>query len=82
MYLTTLLAVFAASSCALVSAKVPISIYTSRATPPGPGLRLIKTSEQDPGRWMTDDEKLDYVGKHIHFIDITDIEVSDSREKS
>lgn len=81
MYLRSLLAVLGASSCILVSAKIPISVYTSRAIPPGPGLRLIKTSEQDPGRWMTDEEKLDYVGKHIHFIDITDIEVCGSSEE-
>ncbi|PSK56688.1 Leucine aminopeptidase 1 [Elsinoe australis] len=38
------------------------------------GLRLIKTSEEDPGKWVSDEEKIvDYVAKGKHFIDITDI---------
>lgn len=42
------------------------------------GLRLIKTSEEDPGRWVTDEAKIaEYVAKDIHFIDITDITDSD-----
>jgi hypothetical protein len=41
------------------------------------GLRLIKTSEEDPGRWVTEDEKdkLVVAGKYVGFIDITDIKV-------
>ncbi|KAL8688043.1 MAG: hypothetical protein Q9218_005945 [Villophora microphyllina] len=39
------------------------------------GLRLIKTSEADPGLWVTEEEKMvNYTGKRVHFIDITDIE--------
>lgn len=39
-------------------------------------LRLIKTSEADPGVWVTEDQKIEqYVAKNIHFIDITDIKV-------
>lgn len=38
------------------------------------GLSLIKTSETDPGQWVTEQEKLDrFTSKNIGFIDITDI---------
>ena len=44
-------------------------------------LRLIKTSETDPGTWVTEEEKLtDYVAKGIGFIDITDISVSETHD--
>ncbi|KAK7432023.1 hypothetical protein QQZ08_001313 [Neonectria magnoliae] len=37
-------------------------------------LRLIKTSEEDPGTWVTEEEKFDlYTSKGIGFVDITDI---------
>jgi leucyl aminopeptidase len=40
-------------------------------------LRLIKTSEKDPGVWVTEEEKLvKYVAKRVKFIDVTDITVS------
>lgn len=43
----------------------------------GSELRLIKTSEQDPGQWVTDEEKFErFTSKHIGFVDITDITVS------
>lgn len=39
-------------------------------------LRLIKTSEEDAGTWVTEDEKFEkYTSKGIGFIDITDITV-------
>ncbi|KAF4547178.1 Peptidase family M28 [Elsinoe fawcettii] len=38
------------------------------------GLRLIKTSEEDPGQWISEEDKITkYVAKDIGFIDITDI---------
>ncbi|KAL8935736.1 MAG: hypothetical protein Q9211_004534 [Gyalolechia sp. 1 TL-2023] len=38
------------------------------------GLRLIKTSEADPGVWVSEEDKISqYRAKHINFIDITDI---------
>lgn len=38
------------------------------------GLRLIKTSEEDPGTWVSAEAKIsEYLAKDIHFIDITDI---------
>ncbi|KAL8839749.1 MAG: hypothetical protein Q9170_001620 [Blastenia crenularia] len=37
-------------------------------------LRLIKTSEADPGVWVTEEDKISkYRAKNINFIDITDI---------
>ena len=41
---------------------------------PDPNLRLIKTSEADPGIWVTEEDKISkYKAKKINFIDITDI---------
>ncbi|KAK2606298.1 hypothetical protein QQS21_003346 [Conoideocrella luteorostrata] len=38
------------------------------------GLRLVKTSESDPGQWVTEQEKFDlFTSKRVGFIDITDI---------
>lgn len=38
------------------------------------GLRLIKTSEADPGVWVSEEDKISkYRAKNINFIDITDI---------
>lgn len=43
------------------------------------GLRLIKTSEEDPGKWVTEDEKISqYAAKKIDYIDITDIRDPDT----
>lgn len=37
------------------------------------GLRLIKTSEDDPGTWMTEEEKHQrFVSRRSGFVDITD----------
>ncbi|KAH6984304.1 hypothetical protein BKA56DRAFT_481308 [Ilyonectria sp. MPI-CAGE-AT-0026] len=37
------------------------------------GLRLVKTSEEDPGVWLTEEEKFDQlISKKIGFVDITD----------
>ncbi|KAI0152698.1 Zn-dependent exopeptidase [Xylariaceae sp. FL1272] len=36
-------------------------------------LRLVKTSEEDPGTWMTEEEKFEkLISKHIGFMDITE----------
>ena len=38
------------------------------------GLRLIMTSPEDPGRWVTEEQKIkDYRSKRIGFVDVTDI---------
>lgn len=43
---------------------------------PDSTLRLLKTSETDPGTWVREDEKIEkYVARHIDFIDVTDIAV-------
>lgn len=40
-------------------------------------LRLIKTSEDDPGQWVTEEEKYEnFTAKKIGFIDITEIRVN------
>ncbi|KFG77937.1 putative leucine aminopeptidase [Metarhizium anisopliae] len=48
------------------------------AAPPGltrpADLRLIKTSESDPGQWVTEQEEFDrFISQNIGFIDITDV---------
>jgi leucyl aminopeptidase len=41
------------------------------------GLRLVKTSEDDPGTWMTEEEKFEkLISKKIGFMDITETIVS------
>ncbi len=53
--------------------------FVAAAPPVGPakashGLRLIMTSPEDPGRWVTEEQKIkDYKSKRIGFVDITDI---------
>lgn len=43
-------------------------------------LRLVKTSEEDPGKWVTEDQKFElFTSKGIGFIDITDIKVGQNR---
>lgn len=37
------------------------------------GLHLVKTSDKDPGTWMTEEEKFErLISKRIGFADITD----------
>ncbi|KAF1985366.1 peptidase family M28 [Aulographum hederae CBS 113979] len=43
------------------------------------GLSLIKTSETDPGTWVTDEDKIKkYVSKNIKFIDVTNVTDSET----
>lgn len=59
------------------------SLSLVTAAPPAEGrvandgsFRLIKTSEADPGVWVTEEQKIvEYVSNNIGFIDITDITV-------
>jgi bacterial leucyl aminopeptidase len=71
MHLQAALAVLAAA-CQLVHASPAAEDLQVNK-----GLRLIKTSEEDPGQWVTEDEKdkLVVAGKYVGFIDITDIKV-------
>lgn len=72
MHLTSIISVFIAS--ATIVTAVPPSDRSIRIDK---GLRLIKTSEADPGIWVTDEEKIvNYVSKKIGFIDVTDITAS------
>ncbi|CZT09798.1 related to Probable leucine aminopeptidase MCYG_04170 [Rhynchosporium graminicola] len=69
MYFKLCLSALVASSSLLVSA-----LPSTDGLKINGGLRLIKTSEADPGRWVTEDQKIEeYTAKNIHFIDITDI---------
>ena len=73
MYFSTIISAIIASSS--LAAALPSTPTVVRADAE---LRLIKTSEADPGVWVTEDQKIDdYVSKKIKFIDITDITVSD-----
>ena len=72
MHLSAILPAFVAS-LSLVSALPPTD---GRVANDG-SLRLIKTSEADPGVWVTEEQKItQYVAKNIGFIDITDIKVN------
>lgn len=72
MHCLSVLSVLAASASWVTA--VPA---TNKFVRPNTDLRLIKTSEADPGTWVTDDEKIsNYVSKNIGFIDVTDITVS------
>ena len=71
MYFSAVLRAFVAS-LSLVAALPPTD---GRVANDGT-LRLIKTSESDPGVWVTEEKKItQYVAKNIGFIDITDIKV-------
>jgi len=50
------------------------AVPTTGSARPNHGLRLIMTSPEDPGRWVTEEQKIrDYKSKGIGFVDITDI---------
>ena len=37
------------------------------------GLRLVKASDEDPGTWMTEEEKFErLISRRVGFVDITD----------
>lgn len=47
------------------------------AVPGKKGLRLIKTSEEDVGVWVSEAEKFErFVAPHVNFVDVTDTPVS------
>ena len=51
------------------------SLAASSSGDVGP-LRLLKTSDDDPGTWVTEEEKIhDYMLKHVHFMDVTETQV-------
>lgn len=60
-----------------VAAASPISQAETSSVTADATLRLIKTSEEDTGTWVSEDEKIEnYVAKGVNFIDITDMNVS------
>lgn len=58
----------------LVVAAVAVALVSSRAVEEGK--RLIKTSEEHPGEWMTEEQIVDLIKKKVTFIDITDFDYS------
>ncbi|KAF6829319.1 trichothecene c-15 hydroxylase [Colletotrichum musicola] len=60
----------AAASAALAAAAPAVDTPSPVET----GLRLVKTSEADPGSWVTEEGKDQLVADGIGFFDITDIE--------
>lgn len=60
---------------ALIAAIPAIFAAPAQDTRRAGDLRLIKTSETDPGQWVTEQQKLEqFTSKNIGFIDITDIQ--------
>lgn len=58
---------------ALLVAAFPLAL-SAPLTGSSSELRLVKTSEDDAGQWVTEQEKFDrFTAKNIGFIDITDI---------
>jgi len=72
MHVNAALAILAAS-CPLALAAPAESVPAGRTS-----LRLVKTSEKDPGQWVDEKDFWNkFISKNINFVDITDIEVSD-----
>jgi len=71
MQLPTLLALVASSAwlgAAAPAVNAPLEARTD--------VRLIKTSPEDPGTWVSEEDKIsEYTAKGKHFVDITDINV-------
>ncbi|KAL8786277.1 MAG: hypothetical protein Q9213_002872 [Squamulea squamosa] len=75
MHLQTCLGAFAATLSIVTASPADDASFQAKVKQ---GLRLIKTSEADPGSWVTDEEKItNYTGKCAHFVDITDIKDPD-----
>lgn len=71
---TTLVAL----SALLLNATTVLGAVASKNLPiqRAEGLRLIKTSDDDAGTWMTEEEKFEkLISKHIGFMDITETSV-------
>lgn len=74
--ITSITALLAAATAATTAAAnttplLPGSSEVADAT--SQGLRLVKTADEDPGTWMTEEEKFEkLISKKIGFMDITD----------
>jgi leucyl aminopeptidase len=54
-------------------AAVPETVKSPSAPTSEEPLRLLKTSDEDPGTWVTEEEKIqNYMLKHVHFMDVTE----------
>lgn len=66
------------SRLAVLGAVLPLTLAAVRSEPrpilsKSAELRLVKTSEEDEGTWMTEEEKFEkLISKRIGFMDITD----------
>ncbi|KAI3329731.1 Zn-dependent exopeptidase [Ustulina deusta] len=67
------------SRLAVLGAILPLALAAVPSEPrpilskPAAGLRLVKISEDDPGTWMTEEDKFERLtSKRIGFVDITD----------
>ncbi|KAI1123061.1 Zn-dependent exopeptidase [Nemania abortiva] len=62
------------SRLAVLGTVLPLVLAAVSSEPrPATELRLVKTSEEDPGTWMTEEEKFEKLtSKRIGFMDITD----------
>ncbi|GAP92822.1 putative Zn-dependent exopeptidase [Rosellinia necatrix] len=67
------------SRLAVLGAVLPLALASVRSEPrpilskSAAELRLVKTSEEDPGTWMTEEEKFEkLISKRIGFMDITE----------
>lgn len=76
--ITALLAAATAATTAAAATTAPLLPGSSEvADATSQGLRLVKTSDEDPGTWMTEEEKFEkLISKKIGFMDITDTLVS------
>lgn len=62
---------------AALAASAQLTTAFKKPVAPAEGMRLIKFSEEDPGKWVTEEE-IQHIhmedGSCSHFVDITDIE--------
>lgn len=76
MVKATSIAAFLAAATAAVATSTTTGLLPSSeevADATSQGLRLVKTADEDPGTWMTEEEKFEkLISKRIGFVDITD----------
>lgn len=73
---STVIMVFKVAVAAL-AASAQLSMAYQKPAAPSAGMRLIKTSEEDPGKWINKEDKYSMIkskGGCAHYIDITNIE--------
>lgn len=70
----------ASVALALLAAACPLALAAPAESAPDAAspdtLRLVKTSEQDPGQWVDEKDFWDrFTSQGVNFVDITDIKV-------